>query len=90
MELTKPASPVLLFIRLKSLHRTCWSVVCCSTDRVGDQAATPVVDLGEDVARHQTRGGAAQDHVLSHETLDVLEDALLDLKLLKHTLLINT
>lgn len=54
---------------------------------MGDEAATPVLDFGEDVARHQAGGGAAQDDVFPHKTLDVLEEALLHLQLLKYTLL---
>lgn len=54
---------------------------------MGDEAATPVLYFREDVARHQTGSGAAQDDVFPHQTLDVLEDALLDLELLEHTLL---
>lgn len=54
---------------------------------MGDEAATPVLDFGEDITWHQTGGGAAQDHILPHKTLYVLEDALLDLKVLKYTLL---
>lgn len=57
---------------------------------MGDEAATPVLYFREDVARHQTGGGAAQDDVFPYETLDVLEDALLDVELLKYTLLENT
>lgn len=56
---------------------------------MGDEAATPVLNFREDVAWHQAGGGAAQDDVFSHKTLYVLEDALLDLKLLKYTLLEN-
>lgn len=72
------------------LHATCWYQERSSTDRVGDEAAAPILDFGEDVAWHQAGGGAAQDDVLPHETLDVLEDALLDLQLLKYTLLEHT
>lgn len=57
---------------------------------MGDKAATPVLDFGEDTAWHQTGGGAAQDDIFPHKTLYVLEDTLLDLKLLKYTLLKNT
>lgn len=57
------------------------------TDRMRDKAAAPVLHFGEDVARYQTGSRAAQDDVFPYQTLDVLEDALLDLKLLEHTLL---
>lgn len=60
------------------------------TDRMRDQAATPVLDFGEDAAWYQTRSGAAQDDVVPHQGLYVPEDVLLDLKLLEHTLLKNT
>ncbi len=55
-----------------------------------DEAATLVLYSGEDVAWHQTGGGAAQDDVFLHETLYFLEDAPLDLQLLKYALLENT
>lgn len=57
------------------------------TDRMRDKAATPVLHFGEDVARHQTGSGAAQDDIFLHEALYVPEDVLLDLKILEHTLL---
>ncbi|TNN60906.1 hypothetical protein EYF80_028901 [Liparis tanakae] len=57
------------------------------THRMGDEAATPALHFEEDLAGHQTGSGAAQDHFLPHKTLDVLKDALLDLKLLKYALL---
>ena len=57
---------------------------------MGDEAATPVLYFREDVAWHQAGGGAAQDDVFPYETLDVLENTLLDLQLLKYTLLENT
>lgn len=57
---------------------------------MGDEAATPVLYFREDVAWHQAGGGAAQDDVFAHKMLYVLEDVLLDLKLLKYTLLENT
>ena len=57
---------------------------------MGDEAATPGLYFREDVAWDQTGGGAAQDDIFSHKTLYVLEDALLDLKLFKYTLLANT
>lgn len=57
---------------------------------MGDKAAAPVLYFREDVAWHQTGGGAAQDDVFPHETLYVLKDTLLDLKQLKNTLLENT
>lgn len=50
-------------------------------------AALPILDLGEDVARQQAGGGATEDHPLSHMTLHRLEDTPLGLDLLKHTLL---
>ena len=75
-ELTKLSSPVC---RLKSLNPTRWYPDCRITNRVGDDAASPVLDFREDVAGHQAGGGAAQDDVFSHETLYVLEDALLDI-----------
>lgn len=59
------------------------------TDRVRHEAATPVLDFGEDVAWYQTRSGAAQDDIFPHQGLYVPEDVLLDLKLLEHTLLEN-
>lgn len=59
------------------------------TDRMRDEAATPVLDFGEDFVRYQTGSGAAQDDVFLHEALYVPEDVLLDLKLLEHTLLEN-
>lgn len=57
---------------------------------MGDEAAAPVLHCGEDLARHQTGSGAAEDDVLPHETLDVPEDALLDLELFEHALLWET
>ena len=52
-----------------------------------DNAATLALYFREDTARDQAGGGAAQDDVFSHKTLYVLEDSLLDFKLLKYTLL---
>lgn len=52
-----------------------------------DEAATPILYFREDFARHHAGRGAAQDDIFSHNTLYVLEDALLDLKLLKDTFL---
>lgn len=60
------------------------------TNRVGNDAATFVLHFGENAARHQTGGGAAQDDIITDKTLDVLEDVLLDVQLLKDTLLKNT
>lgn len=57
------------------------------TDRMRDKAAAPVLHSGEDVAGYQTGSRAAQDDIFPYQTLDVPEDALLDLKLLEHTLL---
>lgn len=57
---------------------------------MGDEAATPVLYFREDVARHQTGSGAAQDDAFSHMTLYVLENALFDLKVLKYTFLENS
>lgn len=54
-----------------------------------DKAATPVLDFGEDVAWYQTGSGAAQDDIFPHKALNVPEDILLDLEILKHTLLEN-
>lgn len=82
-ELTILASPV-------TLQTSRWYQNWSGTNRMGDEAATPVLYFREDVAWHQTRGGAAQDDIFSHKTLYLLEDALLDLKLLKYTLLVNT
>lgn len=58
-----------------------------STDRMWDKAATPVLNFGEDIARHQAGGGAAQDDVFARQTLYVLEDVLLDVKPLEDALL---
>lgn len=58
-----------------------------STDRMSDEAATLVLHFWEDGARHQTRSGAAQDHICAHETLGFVEDLLLDFELLKDTFL---
>lgn len=57
---------------------------------MGDEAATPVLYFREDVARHQTGSGAAQDDAFSNMTLYVLENALFDLKVLKYTFLENS
>lgn len=57
------------------------------TDRMRDEAATPVLHFGEDVAWYQAGRRAAQDDIFPYQTLYVLEDALLHLKLLEHTLL---
>lgn len=57
------------------------------TDRMRDQAATPVLHFGEDVAWYQTGSRAAQDDIFPYQTLYVPEDVLLDFKLLEHTLL---
>lgn len=54
---------------------------------MSDEAATLVLHVREDGARHQTRSGAAQNHVCAHETLGFVEDLLLDFKLLKDTFL---
>lgn len=60
------------------------------TDRMRDNASTPVLDFGEDVAWYQTGSGAAQDDLFPYQTFYVPEDVLLDFKVLEHTLLQTT
>lgn len=55
-----------------------------------DNASTPVLDVGEDVAWYQAGSGAAQDDLFPYQTFYVPEDVLLYFKVLKHTLLKNT
>lgn len=52
-----------------------------------DEAPALVLQAREDGARHQARGGAAQNHVRPRKLLDFLEDALLDFQVLKDTFL---
>lgn len=52
-----------------------------------DDAAALVLQARKDGARHQARGGAAQDHICPCELLDFLEDVLLDFQVLKDTFL---
>lgn len=57
------------------------------TNRMGDEAAAPVLNRRKDRAGHQAGSGAAQDHVLAHQPLRVLKELLLHLQILKDTLL---
>lgn len=52
-----------------------------------DEAPALVLQAREDGARHQARGGAAQNHIRPRQLLDFLEDALLDFQVLKDTFL---
>lgn len=67
------------------------TVLQCSkgTNRVRYDTAFGVLDQREDLAGHQTRGGAAEDSVITYVIFHSLENMLLSLEVLKNTLLTN-